>query len=184
MLQRDPAALREHIYHHLLLLKYHSAPLKELSVCVQWFISRLKYVTDVVDCGLIRNLRHLHLSMSFDMKGRLEMWWKFLKISGSRRICSISVVNIASLRFPDIVLDVRDRSIILVTMGKSTPMHCLRTHVGMGSKSHDLVAEWLIRLCKFIYMLSYIIYISTTVIMRSHIRGGGCIYLFNPTFSI
>ncbi len=74
----------------------------------------------------------------------LEMGWKFLKMSGSRRMFLISGVKIASLRFPCIVLlDVRDRSIILVIMSKSTSMHCLSTHVDMGSTSHDLVAECL-----------------------------------------
>ncbi len=80
-----------------------------------------------------------HLSMSFDMKVRLEMGQKFLKISGSRRIFLISDVKIASLMISRYkVLDVRDRLIILVIMGNSSSMQCLRTHVGMGSKSHKL----------------------------------------------
>ncbi len=42
------------------------------------------------------------------MKGRLEIGQKFLKMSGSKRIFLISGVKIASLRFPGIVLYVRD----------------------------------------------------------------------------
>ncbi len=54
-----------------------------------------------------------------------DQGWKFLKILGSRRLFLISGVKIASLRFPGIMLDVRDRMIILV----STSMHSLRTHL-------------------------------------------------------
>ncbi len=54
------------------------------------------------------------------MKGRLEMGRKFLKISGLRRIFLINGIKKAYLRFPGIVLDVRDRLIISVIMSKST----------------------------------------------------------------
>ncbi len=80
-------------------------------------------------------------STILEMKCRFEMGQMFFRISGSSKIFLISGVRIASLKLSGNVSMDKDKLTKSVKTDKSVSGHCLRSHVGKGSRLYDLDSE-------------------------------------------
>ncbi len=69
------------------------------------------------------------------------MGQRFFRISGSCKIFLISGEMIASLQLPGNIAVDSDKLTKSVMTGKSVSRQCLRSHVGKGSRLHDLDGE-------------------------------------------
>ena len=50
----------------------------------------------------------------------------------------------ATLRVSENSAQARERLVMVVSTGTSSSVHCFRSHVGTGSREHDLVGDFLI----------------------------------------
>ena len=112
---------------------------------IGWLIYFSYVITENMSVILVTNST---LNQFWDYQAKLLIGLKFLKHSGSSPRFFSSGFSIASLRLSGNNPDSNDALIMLLMIGRRVPLHCFKSHVGIGSRSQYFVG---LHLSIFVY---------------------------------